>query len=196
MRRRLIAIFILVFTLTACTPKLVEPDIVKPVYTPAPRTVKIAPTATPTPDSVVQTEAAQEWVEASTELMEEPSVETEDDDEKYAETVAVPEGTPTSLGTFVVTAYCDCVKCNGKWTGHKLNTTTQAGLPYPVEGYTISVDPEVIPLGSVVELDGLGARYAQDTGSAIKGKRIDLFFGSHEEALEFGVKKIEVWVYV
>lgn len=196
MRRRIIAIFILVFTMTACTPKLVEPDIVKPVYTPAPRVERIIPAATPAPESEVKPEVTQEWVETSSELMEEPSVEAEDTDEKYVETVAVPDGTPTSLGTFVVTAYCDCVKCNGKWTGHKLNTSTQAGLPYPVEGYTISVDPEIIPLGSVVELDGLGARYAQDTGSAIKGKRIDLFFGSHEEALEFGVKKIEVWVYI
>ncbi|MCL1821080.1 MAG: 3D domain-containing protein [Oscillospiraceae bacterium] len=135
------------------------------------------------PDTITDTIAEPEDILPPTE------------DEPHIETVSVPNGTPTSLGEFRVTAYCECRKCNGKWTGHKLNTPTQGGSRYPIAGYTISVDPNVIPLRSVVELEGLGARYAQDTGSAIKGNRIDLFLASHEEALEFGVKMLEVWIY-
>jgi 3D (Asp-Asp-Asp) domain-containing protein len=143
----------------------------------------------------VLSEPIKEWLETSAKLVSEPSVAAEDLDKPYVEVVAIPLGTPTSLGVFTITAYCDCVKCNGKWTGYKLNTRTQAGHPYPVVGYTVSVDPRVIPLGSVVILEGLGARFAQDTGGAIKGNKIDLFMNSHEEALIFGVKKLEVWIY-
>jgi len=54
---------------------------------------------------------------------------------------------------------------------------------------TIAVDPSVIPIGSRVYIEGLGYFVAQDTGSAIKGKRIDVFMNDLEEALQFGVKK-------
>lgn len=118
-----------------------------------------------------------------------------EDYEDYIETAAIPAGTRTSLGVFTVTAYCSCSECCGKWSGHKMSIPTQAGVPYPVEGYTISVDPEVIPLRSVVELEGRGTRYAHDTGGSIKGKRIDLFFASHGDALEFGRQELEVWIY-
>ncbi|MCL2084074.1 MAG: 3D domain-containing protein, partial [Oscillospiraceae bacterium] len=84
-------------------------------------------------------------------------------------------GKRVSLGTFIITAYCACPKCCGKWSGHKMSIPTESGVPYPVEGYTASVDPKVIPLKSAIEIDGLGGRYAHDTGSAIKGKRIDVY---------------------
>ena len=116
-------------------------------------------------------------------------------EEPYVEAVAIPDAEKTSLGIFTVTAYCSCAKCCGKWSGHELVVRTQAGFPHQVEGYTIAVDPKVIPLRSVVELDGYGTRYAHDTGGMIKGKRIDLFFTSHEEALKFGRQKLEVWIY-
>lgn len=207
MRRSFAALF-LIITMSACALKLIEPDteISISAFTPVPidesltlseptlKSEEILPVATPI-SFIASSELNWQLIEVSTKLSEEPSVETEDIDKPYVETVSIPDGTPTGLGTFVVTAYCDCEKCNGKWTGHKLNTLTQAGLPYPVAGYTISVDPKVIPLGSVVELEGLGARFAQDTGSAIKDKRIDLFFDSHEEALQFGKQKLEVWIY-
>jgi 3D (Asp-Asp-Asp) domain-containing protein len=116
-------------------------------------------------------------------------------DEPYVEAVAVPGNNKKSLGTFTVTAYCSCTKCCGKWSGHELTVRTQAGFPHQVEGYTIAVDPKVIPLKSVIELEGYGTRYAHDTGGAIKGKRLDLFFSSHEEALKFGRRKLEIWIY-
>jgi len=60
-------------------------------------------------------------------------------------------------------------------------------------GRTIAVDPRVIPLGSKVRMNGR-EYVAEDTGGAIKGKRIDLFMGSHNEAMRFGKKFIDVYI--
>ncbi|GEA15538.1 hypothetical protein E308F_17820 [Moorella sp. E308F] len=55
-----------------------------------------------------------------------------------------------------------------------------------------AVDPRVIPLGSEMYVPGYGWARAEDTGGAIKGRRVDLFFPSREEALRWGVKKVKV----
>lgn len=60
-------------------------------------------------------------------------------------------------------------------------------------GRTIAVDPRLIKLGSKVRMNGK-EYIAEDTGGAIKGKRIDLFVDSHSEAMKFGKKLIEVYV--
>ena len=60
--------------------------------------------------------------------------------------------------------------------------------------YIVSVDPGVIPLGSLLYLDGYGFGVAADTGGAIKGNRIDLLLASHEAALRFGRRKLRVYV--
>lgn len=59
-------------------------------------------------------------------------------------------------------------------------------------GRTIAVDPRVIPLGSKVRMNGK-EYVAEDTGGAIKGRRIDLFADSHSEAMKFGKKLITVY---
>ncbi|MGB9846914.1 MAG: 3D domain-containing protein [Desulfotomaculales bacterium] len=55
-----------------------------------------------------------------------------------------------------------------------------------------AVDPEVIPLGSVLFVPGYGYVRAEDTGGAIKGNRIDLYFESKEEAFRWGKKELDV----
>lgn len=90
------------------------------------------------------------------------------------------------LGEFKLTAYCHCAKCNGPWVGEP----TASGAEMTV-GRTIAVDPEVIPLGSTVYINGF-AYVAEDTGNAIKGKRIDVLLPSHDEALDFGVQYANV----
>lgn len=95
---------------------------------------------------------------------------------------------PQYLGTFTVTHYCPCVKCCGKDDGITY-TGTQA-----TEGRTIAVDPEVIPLGSVVIMDGQ-EYIAEDIGGAIKGNRIDRFMYNHLEALIAGVVQVEVYTH-
>ena len=87
-----------------------------------------------------------------------------------------------SLGEYVVTAYCPCPACCGEWADGLTYMETVA-----TEGRTIAVDPDVIPLGSIVEINGL-EYVAEDIGGAIKGKRIDMFFSNHEDALKWGVQ--------
>jgi 3D (Asp-Asp-Asp) domain-containing protein len=99
---------------------------------------------------------------------------------------AGPEVFEHSLGEFKLTAYCPCEKCNGKWVGE----LTASGTELTV-GRTIAVDPDVIPLGSIVDINGF-EYVAEDTGSAIKGNRIDILFPSHKEALDFGVQYASV----
>ena len=85
------------------------------------------------------------------------------------------------LGRFKVTAYCHCAKCCGKSDG-----ITASGTKVK-QGRSIAVDPKIIPLGSKVEING-HTYIAEDIGGAVKGNHIDLYFNSHNEALEWGVQ--------
>ena len=104
----------------------------------------------------------------------------------YVETVTL--STKESLGEFVITAYCPCEKCCGEYADGLTASGTVA-----TEGRTCAVDPEVIPLGTEIEIDGV--KYiAEDVGGAIKGNRIDICFNDHRSALQYGVKCKEVYV--
>lgn len=105
--------------------------------------------------------------------------------------------TLTSIGEFTITAYCACEKCCGKDPSHPAYGITASGTE-ATQGRTIATDPSVIPTGSVVYFEGIdgltGGYIAEDTGSAIKGNKIDLYFDSHQDALEWGVQSREVFV--
>lgn len=89
------------------------------------------------------------------------------------------------VGECTVTAYCPCELCCGQWA----DGLTAAGLP--ASPGIIAVDPEIIPLGSTVIVDG--QRYlAADTG--VTGQAVDLCMEEHEAAQAFGVRTAEVWV--
>jgi 3D (Asp-Asp-Asp) domain-containing protein len=91
-----------------------------------------------------------------------------------------------------ITAYDACPNCTGKCHTHPAFGITKLGTT-ATEFRTIAVDPKVIPLGSWVYIDGLGVYRAEDTGGSIKGYKVDLFMGSHEEAIRFGVKTAKVY---
>lgn len=97
----------------------------------------------------------------------------------------------TSLGQFEATFYCTGHCCNGGYTGTALGTTLKPGK-------TIAVDKNLIKLGSEVIIkypNGKVARYrAEDTGGAIRGRRIDVCVASHAEANRMGRQKIQVYV--
>ncbi|WP_308011366.1 3D domain-containing protein [Clostridium tagluense] len=60
-------------------------------------------------------------------------------------------------------------------------------------GYsTIAVDPSVIPMGSKVYIEGYGYAIASDTGSAIKGSIIDVFFNTEAEVLNWGRRNVRI----
>ena len=63
----------------------------------------------------------------------------------------------------------------------------------PTSGRTIATDTKVIPFGTSIIING-HEYVAEDRGGAIKGSRIDIFFDSHQEALNFGRQKTEVFM--
>ena len=98
---------------------------------------------------------------------------------------------PINLGEYKLTAYCSCKKCCGKWADNRGPEVVGAIGKVLTAGYSIAVDPKVIPYGSIVIINGKEYE-AMDCGGAIKGNRIDVYFNSHEEALEFGVQYADV----
>ncbi len=91
------------------------------------------------------------------------------------------------IGECTITAYCPCAECCGRLA----DGTTATGLP--AGPGIVAVDPDVIPLGSTVIIDGM--KYlAADTGSGVEGLHIDIFLASHEETVAHGVRTADVWV--
>ncbi len=73
-----------------------------------------------------------------------------------------------------------------------LSTHTFMGIDLRVNSRVIAVDPSVIPLGSMVEVEGMGVYIAGDTGGAIKGNIIDIHFNTVAEALQWGRRNVTV----
>lgn len=94
---------------------------------------------------------------------------------------------------FKASAYCACSACCGKSTG-----ITASGMK--AQYGTVAVDPRVIPLGTRLYIEAsdgsfvYGECIAADTGGAIKGNKVDLFFPSHSEALSFGRRTVNVYI--
>ena len=59
---------------------------------------------------------------------------------------------------------------------------------------SIAVDRNVIPLGTIVYIEGYGIRKADDVGGAVKGMHIDVCVDKHGEALDLGVVDRKVWI--
>ncbi|AGY46944.1 3D domain-containing protein [Bacillus phage CampHawk] len=112
--------------------------------------------------------------------------------EKQSTSKKVASSTPSkdsSKGrtlTMVATAYtASCAGCSGV-------TTTGIDLRDNPSMKVIAVDPNVIPLGSRVHVEGYGYAIAGDTGGAIKGNKIDIFVPNRQDALAWGVRTVKV----
>lgn len=92
------------------------------------------------------------------------------------------------IGECTVTHYCCELYAHVCGDGDGLTAT---GIP--VTPGVVAVDPEVIPLGSTVIIDGQ-AYLAADTGEAVRGNHVDIAVDTHQEALELGTKTAEVWI--
>ncbi len=90
---------------------------------------------------------------------------------------------PSVSMEFQATAYCD-------------SGITKSGVPARVG--LVAADPKVLPLGSWIQVDGLaphaGLYQVMDTGRLIKGKIIDIYIPSFEQAIEFGRQQVRVTV--
>ncbi|MGB7999057.1 MAG: peptidoglycan-binding protein [Anaerobacillus sp.] len=80
-----------------------------------------------------------------------------------------------------------CAGCSGV-------TATGIDLRANPNQKVIAVDPDVIPLGSKVYVEGYGEAIAGDTGGAIQGNRVDLFMADQQDALDFGRKAVTVTI--
>ncbi|MGM8365526.1 ubiquitin-like domain-containing protein [Virgibacillus sp. W0181] len=87
-----------------------------------------------------------------------------------------------------MTASAYTAKCSG-CSGY---TSTGINLNANPNMKVIAVDPNVIPLGSKVWVEGYGTAIAADTGGSIKGKRIDAHFPTKQAAYSFGRKQVKV----
>ena len=167
--------------ITTTTIKVIETT-AKKTTSAIPKTTEVTTTAQTTVATTATTAATTTAATTMTQKVEQPI-----------------ELNKINLGEFKLTAYCSCQKCCGKWA---LNRPVDENGDEIVIGSTgnrltaglsIAVDPKVIPYGSKVEIYG-NTYIAHDTGGAIKGNRIDVYFDSHEAALQFGVKHTEVFL--
>ena len=90
------------------------------------------------------------------------------------------------LGSFKTSAYCTCTLCCADGFG-----LTYAGT-VPKAGHTISADINVFPLGTRLMI-GDTIYTVEDIGTGIHGNRLDIYFASHQEALNYGVKTVDVY---
>lgn len=87
----------------------------------------------------------------------------------------------------VLTAYCPCEKCCGKWALNRPDGVVYtASGEVAQEGVTVAADWDVYPAGTVLCIKGMGEYIVQDVGGAVNGNHIDIFFDSHEKAVNFG----------
>lgn len=84
---------------------------------------------------------------------------------------------------FIATGYCPCSKCCGKNTGiTAMGTKARAN-------HTVAM-PKGYNFGTQIQIKGMGTYTVEDRGGAIKGNKIDIFFNTHQEALDFGRRTV------
>jgi len=94
------------------------------------------------------------------------------------------------LGTYRITAYCPCARCCGKSDG-----ITADGTYAPTWPERIVSASKGIPFGTRMWIEGVGVVTVHDRGGAIDGRRAELFFQTHDEALQWGVQELKVSVW-
>ncbi|MCT2534325.1 ubiquitin-like domain-containing protein [Aquibacillus koreensis] len=138
--------------------------------------------------------------EVSRELVKEEVVKESEQRVVAVGTKAAPKPTPqvtvsrsgdgeaVKTLTMHATAYnWDCASCSGRGftaTGYNLKANPNEKV--------VAVDPNVIPLGTRVWVEGYGYAIARDTGGAIKGNRIDIHLPTLAQASSYGRKTVKV----
>lgn len=123
-------------------------------------------------------------------------------------TIRPPRGTPAAERMLLTTGYCACGSCCGwhrNWFGRPVYSSGSLAGQRKAVGVTasgtkarrgtIAADTRLYPFGTVMYIDGYGYGRVEDRGGAIKGDHVDLYFRSHEEALEWGrrYRRAKVW---
>ena len=123
---------------------------------------------------------------------------------------SVPSGRPQVV-TIEATGYCPCGQCcgwerswippfrpvysSGPLKGQRKKVGVTASGTKAEKG-TIAADTRYFPFGTVMRIPGYGTGNVEDRGGDIKGPaRIDLFFKTHKQALEWGRRRVQVEVW-
>lgn len=185
-KKTLLAAAMAAFSLTVAFPAFAD----EPVGTDV--TVVEAGTSDTSEDSVQDVQESQETsgsreskdhrasvVDEEEYISQGPGVQKEEKEE-------APAPRETSLGRFTITGYCGCEQCSG---GHSL---TYSGT-VPTPNHTISADLNYFPLGTKLKIDGT-VYTVEDKGSFVNGNILDIYYGSHQEALAKGTYTAEVFL--
>ena len=86
------------------------------------------------------------------------------------------------------------MRATGYYVGEKYVPSDTTFLGFKLRRGLVAVDPRVIPLRTRLYVKGYGYAYAADTGSAIKGNRIDLAVKDKKEELKFNRHNVPVYI--
>ena len=95
---------------------------------------------------------------------------------------AAPVVSPSGRRTLTVSA-----------TGYTIRGRTSTGIP--TAPGVVAVDPSVIPLGTRLMIPGYGIGIAADTGGAVQGNTIDVWFPTAAQALQWGRRTVTVTIH-
>lgn len=120
--------------------------------------------------------------------VEETSNQAEESTEVEQNNTSEKEAAEGETMTVTATAYtAKCEGCSGVTaTGIDLNANPNKKV--------VAVDPDVIPLGTEVYVEGYGNAIAGDTGGAIKGNKIDIHVPTKNEANSWGVRTVDITI--
>jgi 3D (Asp-Asp-Asp) domain-containing protein len=96
--------------------------------------------------------------------------------------VTAPIVTPSGERTLTVSS-----------TGYSIRGRTSTGIP--TAPGVVAVDPSVIPLGTRLTIPGYGVGIAADTGGAVQGNTIDVWFPTQALALQWGRRVVTVTIH-
>ena len=105
------------------------------------------------------------------------------------------EGKTPTVKTLNTSAYCACVKCCGKTNG-----ITSSGAK-AIAWYTVAAG-KGYPMGTIIYIPALSNKpnggwfVVQDRGGAISNNKLDVFCSTHNEALQYGRKNLECYIYL
>lgn len=91
-----------------------------------------------------------------------------------------------------ITAYTEHYNSTGKRPGHPAYGLTASGEK--VRPGIVAADTSIFPMHSILYIDGVGKVEVKDTGGAIIGYKIDLYFTSEEDAIKWGRQKRKVYI--
>lgn len=119
---------------------------------------------------------------------------------RYADASSNRDITPDQLESYpaaevIATGYTAGIESTGKTPDHPAYGITYSGVKVKRDIYsTIAADPTIFPIGTVLYVPDYGYGVVADTGSAIKGKKIDLYFETVKDVYDkWGKKKVTVY---